>query len=134
MYKTSAAGLLNGEREITAQRMERSFLRSYSCMIVDQYTEQNASQGGKALLQWCERSDDEGDDSDTERCIPRKKRKMEPSSTPLILAICTPLMARAHMLVQQASEVVFCDSTLSLDRFNTSVFIVWCSTYCSPYR
>ena len=33
-------------------------------------------------------------------------------------------MARAHTLVQQASEVAFCDSTASLDRFNTSVFIV----------
>ena len=93
-------------------------------LVVDQYTEQNASQGGKALLQWYERSDDDGDDSDTEGCKPRKKRKREPSSTPLILAICTPLMARAHTLVQQASEVVFCDSTSSLDRFNTSVFIV----------
>ena len=59
---------------------------------------------------------------DTERCIPQKEKKMEPSSTPLTLAICTP--HRAHMLVQQASEVVFRDSSSSLDRFNTSVFSV----------
>ena len=33
-------------------------------------------------------------------------------------------MARAHQEIQQASEIVFCDSTASLDRFNTSIFIL----------
>ena len=33
-------------------------------------------------------------------------------------------MARAHQEIQQASEIVFCDSTASLDRFNTFIFIL----------
>jgi hypothetical protein len=95
---------------------------------VDQYNEKYASQGGKALLQWFEKGRNEFDndsESDTEKSIPTKKRKKrELSSKPLILVLCTPLMRRAHSEIQQASEVVFCDSTASLDRFNTSVFIL----------
>ena len=49
----------------------------------------------------------------------------------MILAIVTPLMARAYQHIQQASEIVFCDSTASLDRFNTSVFIISTSTTVS---
>ena len=57
-------------------------------------------------------------------CIPKKKKKREISKNPLILALLTPLMAHAHQEIQQASEIVFCDSTASLDRFNTSIFIL----------
>ena len=57
-------------------------------------------------------------------CIPKKKKKREISNKPLILVLLTPLMARAHQEIQQASEIVFCDSTASLDRFNTSIFIL----------
>ena len=49
----------------------------------------------------------------------RKKRKL-----PMILVLVTPLMACAHQEIQQASEIVFCDSTASLDRFNTSIFML----------
>ena len=38
-------------------------------------------------------------------------------------------MARAHKTLQQAGELFFCDSTSSLDRFNTSVFIL---STCTP--
>ena len=48
----------------------------------------------------------------------------ETKSQPLVLAICTPLMARAHQLVKQAGEVVYCDSTSSLDRYNCPTFIM----------
>ena len=48
---------------------------------------------------------------------------------PLVLAICTPLMPRAHVLLQQAGELVHCDSTASLDRCNCPTFIM--STACS---
>ena len=47
---------------------------------------------------------------------------------PFILAIVTPLMARAHKLVLQAGEMVFCDATASLDRLNTPVFIISAAT------
>ena len=36
----------------------------------------------------------------------------------LVLAICTPLMARAHEHVKQAGEIMFVDSSSSLDDFN----------------
>ena len=41
-----------------------------------------------------------------------------------MLAICTPLMARAHKLVRQAGELVYCDSTSSLDRYNCPTFVM----------
>ena len=46
------------------------------------------------------------------------------SDQPLVLAICTPLMARAHKLVRQAGELVYCDSTSSLDRYNCPTFVM----------
>ena len=49
----------------------------------------------------------------------------------MILTICTPLMARAHKEVRQAGEIVFCDSSSSLDRFNTSLFMLSTTTACS---
>ena len=42
---------------------------------------------------------------------------------PMIVTICTPMMARAHQNLPQAAEVMYCDSTSCLDRFNTSVFL-----------
>ena len=46
------------------------------------------------------------------------------ASQPLVLAICTPLMSCAHQLVKQAGELVYCDSTSSLDRYNCPTFIM----------
>ena len=46
------------------------------------------------------------------------------SEDPLILAICTPLMSRVRTLVQQASEVVYIDSSSSLDNYNKAVFVL----------
>ena len=34
------------------------------------------------------------------------------------------MMARAHQYIPQAAEVMYCDSISSLDRFNTSVFLL----------
>lgn len=42
----------------------------------------------------------------------------------MVIAICTPLMSRVHQSVQQAGEMVFCDATSSLDRFNSSMFVL----------
>ena len=42
----------------------------------------------------------------------------------LVIVICTPLMCRVHQYVQQAQEIVFCDSTSSLDRFNNFLFVI----------
>ena len=41
----------------------------------------------------------------------------------MILAICTSLVARANENIQQAGEMIFCNASSSLERYNTSVFI-----------
>ena len=46
------------------------------------------------------------------------------SDQPLVLAICTPLMARVHEHVKQAGEIKFVDSSSSLDDFNNPMFIL----------
>ena len=48
----------------------------------------------------------------------------------MVLAICTPLMSRVHQFIQQSGELVFCDSTSTLDRFNTSLFVISTSHAC----
>ena len=87
--------------------------------------------GGCAKMQWYEPAEEESND-DTDDCDeiteePKTKRKRrhncKETSKPFILALCTPLMARVHSNVVQSSEMVFCDSTASLDRLNTSLFI-----------
>ena len=51
------------------------------------------------------------------------------SDQPLILAICTPLMDRAHAMLRQAAELVYIDATASLDRYNCPTFMM---STCSP--
>ncbi len=72
--------------------------------IIKEYNQENGSEGGRAFLQKFERS------------IDGKMQKWEDKpgegiDTPLVLAVCTPLMARAHAMLQQAGELVYCDST-----------------------
>ena len=43
---------------------------------------------------------------------------------PLVLAIVTPLMARTHAHIPQAKDIAFVDSTASLDRFSSPMFIM----------
>ena len=84
-------------------------------------------QNGGANLQWYEagqKSYSEYDDNSDDD-VPKKKSKLSADkNTPFILCVCTPLVARVHEKVVQCEELVFCDSTASLDRFNTSVFIL----------
>ena len=97
---------------------------------VDAYNEKYSKEGGKALLQWYDAgADDEELESDTEDLEPpRKKKKKDMDTTPLILALCSPLMSRAHQFVQQSGDIVFCDATSSLDRYNTSLFLLSTTT------
>ena len=56
---------------------------------------------------------------------PIKKKKIPSTvSTPMILAICTPIMKRTHQYVQQSRDVVFIDATSSFDRQNTSICLL----------
>ena len=85
---------------------------------VDQYNTEN---DGKAFLQWYEAPVSEIDDKLEEKAPPAKRKKRNPSEKP-------PLMARAHRNVMQAGEIVFCDSSSSMD---TSLFILSTTTACS---
>ena len=85
--------------------------------VIQDYNEKHKSQGGKAHLQKFERT------------IHTKSQSWDakPGSskdTPLVLAVCIPLMARAHVMLRQANELVYCDSTASLDRYNCPTFIM----------
>ena len=48
----------------------------------------------------------------------------EIKSQPLVLAVCTLLMVCAHQPIKQAGDIVYCDSTSSLDRYNYPTFIM----------
>ncbi len=100
---------------------------------VDEYNTKNRETGGKAILQWYESlaESEESDGESETKPPPLKKKKKRPSNKPLILAVCTPLMARAHKEVCQAGEIVFCDASSSMDRFNTSLFMLSTTHACS---
>ena len=83
--------------------------------MVKAYNSNYGNEGGSAFLQQYERN------------IVGDRGKLSndcDNDTPLILAICTPLMTRAHTLLRQSGELVFCDSTASLDRYNCPTFIM----------
>ncbi len=63
-------------------------------------------------------------DSDGEQEPKSKKPRRIQRERPMIIAICTPLMSRVHESIQQAGEMIFCESTSTLDRFNTSMFVL----------
>ena len=80
---------------------------------------------GTAKLQWFMSANDSCSEDDSNDEPPKpKKKKVSTKSQPFILAICTPLMKRVHENVRQSAEMAFCDSTASLDRHNTSMFIL----------
>ena len=87
--------------------------------IIHDYNTNNNQQGGRAYLQRFERKHGQ---STWENTCP------DDYEQPLVLAICTPLMARTHQLIQQTSELVHCDSTASLDRYNSPTFILSTAT------
>ena len=92
---------------------ERMFDRLDEAVIA--YNKEFSAVGGKALLQ---RYDKEHSES-----VWEKYAKIS-TEQPLVLAICTPLMCRAHSLLRQSGELVYCDSTASLDRYNCPTFII----------
>jgi hypothetical protein len=67
---------------------------------INVYNEEHRQHGGKPIVQrFCH-----NDDSKEEQ--------------PLIVAICTPLMARVHEYVQQSKELIFIDSSCSFEDYN----------------
>ena len=77
----------------------------------------NSETGGKAFVQ---------------RCVKRSQSESweQTVNQPMIIAICTPLVQRAHQYIKHSSELVFCDSTSSLDQFNCPAFILSTSSPC----
>ena len=64
---------------------------------VNVYNDEHRGEGGRALIQrFC-----------------RKEGKVD--DQPLVLSICTPLMARVHKYIQQSCELVFIDSSCSFE-------------------
>ena len=97
---------------------------------VESYNLNHAARGGKASVQVYDAGDagsaDESSDSDADFQFkkPSKKKKKITTTEPLIITACTPLMSRVHQSVQQAREIVFCDSTSCLEKYNCSLFII----------
>ena len=99
---------------------------------IDAYNAAMGSKGGNVILQrFVGTVDvDHTSDSDSEECPKKKRLKSNEREVPMVVAICTPLMSRVHQFVQQSGEMVFCDSTSTLDRFNTSLFVLSMSNAC----
>ncbi len=73
--------------------------------MIEDYNKEHGECGGRAFLQQYEHKTTD-------------PARQQAASPPLVLAVCTPLMSRAHQLVRQSGELVYCDSTSSLDRYN----------------
>ena len=105
---------------------------------IEAYNAAMGSIGGHAILQRfkgkAQQSDSEdASDSDSNQESPKRKRrklKQTERETPMVVAVCTPLMSRVNQFTQQAGEMIFCDSTSTLDRFNTSLFVLSTSHAC----
>ena len=97
---------------------------------ISSYNDSHSNSGGQAKFQCYKGPEASYEDSTTEdeiEDIELKKKKKKPKrerSQPMIIAVCTPIMTRVHQTIQQAGEMVFCDATSSLDRFNSSLFIL----------
>ena len=98
---------------------------------IEAYNAAMGSKGGHVVLQRFEGKveSDETADSDDQGSPKKKRAKRKEREVPMVVAICTPLMSRVHQYIQQAGEMLFCNST-TLDRFNTSLFVLSTSHAC----
>lgn len=94
---------------------------------IEAYNDTCGELGGKAGFQCFQAAaeisgSDDSDSSDSDSPPRKKKHKRHHQNRekPMVIAICTPLMSRVHKHIKQAGEMAFCDSTSTLDRFNTS--------------
>ena len=87
---------------------------------IAKYNASNMNKGGRTSLQWYQSQKDDLEMSNyntngftppPQKEIKLTKRSKKNSCQPMILAICTPLMARANANIQQAGEMIFCDAT-----------------------
>ena len=103
---------------------------------IEAYNAAMGSKGVHAIMQRFEAKvtqSDAEEDSGCELQNPKRKRfKRTEREVPMVVAICIPLMSRVHQLVQQTGEMVFCDSTSTLDHFNTSFCFIYLSCMWWP--
>ncbi len=98
-------------------------------MEISSYNDEHSSSGGRAKFLCYQRSeslDDESstsDDDNSNGCTKKKRERLK-QEQPMIIVVCTPLMACVHQNIQQTGEMVFCDATSSLNRFNSSLFLI----------
>ena len=95
---------------------------------VRQYNEAHVGEGARVFLQNYE-TGLSSNTFDNQYSQPSKSKEKKVTDNVLfILAIVTPLVARAHQIVRQSGELVYFDSTASLDNLNTAEFILTSST------
>ena len=94
---------------------------------VKRYNLLNNQSGGCILVKrYCATVNDEASSDDEVTLPPKKKQRCEAfkKETPMSVLICTPLMARVHGHIPQAGEMMYVDSSSSMDRYNLSVFLL----------
>lgn len=86
----------------------------------------NSESGGCILVNRLGTVHQEASSDDEAAAPPRKKLKYQTfkKEIPMSVVICTPLMARVHEQVPQAAEMMYVDSSSSMDRYNLSVFLL----------
>ena len=96
---------------------------------VKNYNLHNRENGGCILVSRYDAKPvhEEASSDDEEVAAPPKKKLKQQTfkkETPMSVVICTPLMARVHEYVPQAREMMYVDSSSSMDRYNLSVFLL----------
>jgi len=93
---------------------------------VKRYNLHNNESGGCILVKRYCAMNDEASSDDEVTAPPKKKQKCKAfkKETPMSVLICTPLMARVHGHIPQAGEMMYVDSSSSMDRYNLSVFLL----------
>ena len=94
---------------------------------IKEYNLRHKDEGGCIMLKRYSAEHIEPPTDDEEPVLPRKKKlklQKQKKEESLTVAICTPLMARIHQGIPQAGELMYVDSTASIDRYNLSMFLL----------
>ena len=94
---------------------------------IKEYNLRHKDEGGCIMLKRYSAEHIEPPTDDKEPVLPRKKKlklQKQKKEESLTVAICTPLMARIHQGIPQAGELMYVDSTASIDRYNLSMFLL----------
>ena len=115
---------------VLADRATNPNVQDVSRMFDAWRFQQHGSEGGISMFDRLEREveaynstyNDDGGKAVIQRFIGKSGDLNE--EQPFVLAICSPIMNRAHKYIRQSSELVFMDATSSLDRFSCPTYII----------